>query len=170
LKPSLTYDLDDLNRFAKAVSKDYRVKIGILGSKDMRKEDGQSNASIGLVHEFGSFSRNIPPRSFLRMPLRIKSTKIIESLAKTTLKLLGVGNYKQVFKNLGIKCEEIIEEAFDTSGWGAWAPNTHKTVMSKTPSKLKQKLRRLGQKITGKPLIDTGALRRSITSKVEEVH
>lgn len=170
MKPGMSYNFDDLNRFAKAVSKKYRVKIGILGNKDGRKEEGTSNATIGLVHEFGSFSKNIPRRSFLRMPLMVKSNKIIQGIASSTLKLLSIGNYKQIFKNLGIKCEEMIEEAFETAGWGAWPPNTDKTVIAKTPMSLRRKLEKQGKKLTGSPLIDTGQLRRSITSKVEEIH
>jgi phage gpG-like protein len=170
LKASISYNLDGLDKFALAVSKKYRVKLGILGNKDSRKEEGNSNATIGAVHEFGSFTKKIPRRSFLRLPLSLKSNRIIMALAKTTLKLLAIGNYKQIFVNLGIECEKIIQEAFETSGWGNWPPDKYKTIMAKTPMRLIKKLTKLGKKITGRPLIDTGQLRRSITSKVEAIH
>lgn len=148
-----------LNKFAESISKKHIVKVGILGNKDNRKEAGLSNATVGLAHEFGTFTgkkEKIPKRSFLRMPLTTKSQSILKYLDNNkTLKLVGEGNFRQVFKNLGIACEKVIQEAFETSGWGSWAPNTRMTVALKKSKK---------------PLIDTAQLRRSITSKVEDVH
>ena len=169
MKPSVRYDFSMLDKFAKAVSKDYRVKVGILGKKDFRREEGMSNATIGLVHEFGSYKQKIPMRSFLRMPLAVKANQILQSMGRSTLKLLAKGDYRQIFVNLGLKCEEVIQEAFATSGWGSWVPNKMKTIIAKTPKRLRIKLARRGEVLVGKPLINTGQLRRSITSKVEEV-
>ena len=169
MKPKIKYDFSKLDKFAKAVSKNYRVKVGILGKKDSRIERGTSNATIGLVHEFGSFKQKIPMRSFLRMPLATKANQILLSIAKSTLKLLYKGNYRQIFVILGLKCEEVIQEAFSTSGWGSWVPNKIKTIIAKTPKKVRMKLAKTGEALIGRPLINTGQLRRSITSKVEKV-
>ena len=169
MKPRISYDLAPLNKFAKAISKKYRTKVGILGRKSMRKDEGPNNATILLQHEYGVFSKNIPMRSFLRMPLATRANQILRDLSKGTLKLLAKGNYYQVFVNLGIKCEDAIQKAFESSGWGAWAPNKRSTVLRKTPMSLRKKLAREGKPIIGKPLIDTAQLRRSISSKAEAV-
>ncbi len=169
MKPKVTYDFSKLDKFAKSVSKDYRVKVGILGKHDARRAVGASNATIGLVHEFGSFKQKIPMRSFLRMHLAFKANKILLAMVKPTLKLLAKGDYKQIFVILGLKCEEIIQEAFVTSGWGSWVPNKMKTIIAKTPKKLRAKFARMGKALIGKPLIDTSQLRKSITSRVEEI-
>lgn len=150
-KPRVRYDLSKLQSFAKSLSKNYSVKVGILGEKTNRQEGDKTNAEIGVSHEYGSFSNKIPQRSFLRMPLFEKSEQIVEKVSKGSLALILQGNYKQVFTNLGIAAEEMIQRAFATRGFGKWKPNAPLTV------KLKG---------SDSPLIDVGELRDSITSKV----
>lgn len=129
------------------------VKVGILGSTDTRKEDGSvTNAEIGIIQEYGSVSRKIPPRSFLRMPILAKKNQLInQATTGDTRKKLLSGDIKGALTNIGYIAEEIIDDAFKSSGFGAWPANSPITTAKKGSSK---------------PLIDTGQLRRAITSKV----
>ena len=136
-------DMTKFNDFIKQINDEKFVKVGILGNKNNRSKG--TNASIGAIMEFGSISKKISVRSFLRMPLHQKSKEILEMVKKTSKGLIEKGNHTQIFVNLGLACESIIQQAFTTSGFGKWAPLKYRD---------------------GKPLIDTGQLRRSITSKV----
>jgi phage gpG-like protein len=151
---SLHYDFNALNKFTRTLAdKGWRVKVGIMGGNTKRR-DGLSNADIGAVHEYGSVSRNIPARSFLRMPLFVKSANIINQVGKRALKWLIEGNKKQVLVDIGIACEGAIQDAFNSGGFGAWK--------SLKPSSVRGKIQHNPQ-----PLVNTNQLRRSITSKVE---
>jgi phage gpG-like protein len=145
-------DLRGLNNFVKGISEKSFVKVGIFGKKAKRKQGVLTNAEIGAIHEFGSFSRGIPDRSFLRLPLFQKSEQILSESSKGSLKMLVDGNLVGLLKRFGIVCENAIQEAFASAGFGAWAPNAPSTIRRKGSSA---------------PLIDVGELRRSIASKVE---
>lgn len=133
------------------------VKVGILGDNIARQEGELNNAEIGFVNEFGKMTGypKIPARSFIRMPLKTRlNDKIREkkSLSGVELeKAMAEGKTEDFSKKVGIVAEEVIQEAFSTNGFGEWAPNAPMTVELKKSSS---------------PLIDTGQLRRSISSKV----
>ena len=146
----------------RAISHGHVVQVGIMGKKVAREDpggDGKTNADIGAIHEgalmeMGSVSQRIPVRSFLRMPIRVKYDQIIKQASKGMADLLAEPfGYLKVLKNLGIACEVAIQEAFATRGFGHWKPNAPSTVK---------------RKHSDAPLIDTGQLRRSITSRVIE--
>ncbi len=168
----LEYDFTGLNNFVKAIttSESLVVKVGIFGNKNAREktaadQTGRStirktvkgtkttltNAELGLVHELGSVERNIPRRSFLRMPLALKTKEILTEAMVGAVALMVQGNVKAVLKRLGISCEKWIGVAFATRGFGSWAPDRAETA------------RRKG---SNQPLIDTAQLRRSIASQV----
>jgi len=154
MKPEIKYDLKKLDNFVRGLSQNYYLKVGIMGSKASRRGDG-TNPTIGSKHEFGSFTDRIPRRSFLRMPLFMKTEQILRDASKHSLQALAAGNFKQVFVNLGIACETVIGMAFDTRGFGTWKALSARTIelkIGKNPA----------------PLINTSQLRRSITSKVED--
>lgn len=147
VKSEIKTDLKDINKALNALKANCFVKIGILGDKDKR-EKAVSNSEIGIVHEFGSFTKNIPARSFLRMPLIEKKKELLNALMKYKKlfeKEIAKGNIFILFERLGLAAENIIQLAFETSGFGKWR-------------KLKNR--------KGTPLVDTGQLRRAITSKV----
>ena len=171
--PNLKYDFTDLNRFVRLMDSagKYVVKVGIFGNKTTRgatspnkaKNGGlrkvfkvpqvKTNAEIGFLHEFGSESGTIPMRSFLRMPLAIKSKEILADAFKGAAELLAKGQIKQILARLGVACEKQIQLAFASSGFGQWKPDAPLTVAIKGSST---------------PLIDTAQLRRSIASQVSE--
>ena len=155
----IRYNMDGLNSFIKALDESgkYKIKVGVLGSKVNRKQGDttQTNAEIGFKHEFGSYQENVPQRSFLRMPLNDKVAEILEMVKLGGLLLhLVAGDIKQVFKLIGVACENIIGNAFETSGFGNWKSLTAYTIARKIQH-------------NPDPLINTRQLQRSITSKVE---
>jgi len=129
----------------------YVTRIGILGDSDARP-DGESNATIGLIQEFGSISGNIPPRSFLRMPIMNNKGKIFAMLTQATSKsLIEQGKIEEIYKRIGAIAQGIVIKAFGTRGYGKWAPNAPFTIAKKGSSA---------------PLIDTAELSKSITYEV----
>jgi phage gpG-like protein len=131
------------------------IRIGILGSKNYRsKSIGQSNASIGALHEFGS--EKMPMRSFLRVPLSENLNKRIESsgaLDKDVLAdVVKQGTIVPWLKKIAVLAEGIVAEAFETGGFSKWPP-------WKTPGYKNE---------GGRILVDTGQLRDSITSDIKE--
>lgn len=151
--------------------KQHYVKVGVLGGNS---PSGESYASIAMLHEYGSDSprtfnykgrkikiNGVPTRSFLRMPIRTHIKKLKGDTVKqggTVEKALILdfthGYTGVALKLLGANAEGIIQEAFDTQGFGKWERNISKQYIE--------------LKGSDTPLIDTGKLRASITSQVEK--
>lgn len=138
------------------------VKVGILGSSTSRKikankREVSANATIGFKHEVGSYSDKIPRRSFLEMPIRTKFEEYMEKSEKLSRdefkKAVKEGKLFRFMKLMGILGERCVLDAFSTRGFGKWKPNAPYTI---------------AQKGSDSPLIDTGELRKSITSSVED--
>lgn len=138
------------------------IQIGILGQKNARNTGGSTgnntgepmdNADIGALHEFGSKKANIPARSFLRMPTETKLPKEIKRLGPGTIakNILARGAH-ETLREIGQIAEGEIDKAFATSGYGEWPANSPRTIARK--------------KGGTSPLIDTGKLRRAISSRV----
>lgn len=146
-------NLDGLEEIKRKVGNTYRTRVGILGSNANRAADsGINNATLGVIQMFGSVSRNIPPRDFLTMPIEHNKRDLIRGLGSGAMRdAFNRGDYKRMFELLGVKAEEFVQMAFETGGFGRWAPNAPSTIARKGSSA---------------PLIDTGQLRRAITSDV----
>ena len=152
-------EIPKLNKFLADFIKigEYAVDVGIMGDKNKRptekgKEAGLTNADIGAIHEFGSRSRGIRMRSFLIMPLFVKADRIIkETVMDNVAAKVEVNNPMAYLRTFGHACERAIYDAFDSRGFGTWAPNAPSTIARKKSSM---------------PLIDLGFLRKSITSAV----
>lgn len=168
---TIKYDIQGLERLNKALKQPWVTRVGILGSSEhARKQEKErkvsvttksgkhkagedkspiTNAAIGALHEYGSLSRNIPRRSWLADPIDEKMPENKLYLEKAYLMSLkqvisgSVSGMDVFFKKLGITAEKVIQEAFDTRGFGKWLP-------------LKWR--------KGSPLIDTGQLRKAVTS------
>lgn len=148
------FNLKGLDEFRKAMGGTYRTRVGVLGDKAARNDsDGKlNNAEIGAIQMFGSFANNIPPRDFLLMPIQSKQRELIKAMGSSVVKAaMDQQDYKRVFELLGIKAEELVQMAFETGGFGQWAPNKPATVAAKG---------------SAAPLIDTSQLRRAIASDV----
>lgn len=168
----ITLDIEKLLKMREELSKKYIARVGVLGQKNNRvpmevgesheqyklrvknlqkdkqgqaENEGLTNADIGMVHEFGSLSKNIRRRSFLEMPLVLKMPEYAKTFGNQLMKAIDEGNLRPVFINLGIKGKQVVQLAFASKGFGQWWQNPK----------------------TGRgSLIDTAQLRRSITSDV----
>lgn len=143
-------DLAQLDNLVSELKTDYHVDIGILG--DPPSGDSElALAEIGAVHEFGAPERNIPERSFIRMPLESRQSQISKKVSGHVQAKLAAGDVKGIFTMIGIEGENVIQEAFETGGFGQWPDLAEATIERKGSSAI---------------LIDEGFLRRGITSKV----
>lgn len=160
----IKFDIGSLIRFTNLLSKGLpSVKVGITGNKaavvhpEKGEKKGKTNAEIGLIQEFGKMTgkQRIPARSFIVMPLKTRLNPYLKRKLKMTQKAfekaVKSGRAEELAAKVGLIAETVIQDAFETSGWGKWAPNAPYTVK---------------QKGSDKPLIDTGELRRSISSEV----
>jgi phage gpG-like protein len=161
-------NLKKMDAFVKGLDKPYEVQVGIFGDKNPRgaglqkskgklrakyasSNDSLTNADLGAIHEFGSFSRHIPSRSFLRMPINVKTPEIIKEASQGAAKMISEGKLMMVMQRLGIAAENAIQMAFASRGFGTWKADSAATQRRKGSSS---------------PLIDTAQLRRSIASRV----
>jgi hypothetical protein len=160
----------------KMVDGGYSIQVGIFGNKDARpkdKEQGVTNAEVGIIHEMGSFTKNIPRRSFLWDTFANHGAKLLPVLKKPCEDLFKKGKVEEYLKIVGIAATNLVIEAFETSGFGAWPQTKYANIM--------HKLRRLHKNIFkrkqltaevmfegathSKPLINTGQLWQSISSR-----
>lgn len=148
----IKFNLEGLEAVKNAIGGKMHVKVGVLQSDNAREEGEYGNADIGLVHELGSESANIPPRSFLRMPLETKRALIVKAAsgAKATA-AIEAKDYKRLFGLIGAAAQGIIWDAFKTGGFGSWPDISDATKQAKGSSKI---------------LVDTSQLERSITYEV----
>lgn len=150
---NIKMNFDGLEKLKKAFSRKYEVRVGIFGSEAKRDDGGFiNNPELGVVQEFGSKSKNIPARSFLRMPLELKMKDLVKWLQRQNWEEAIIeDDIESILEKLGLKAENVIDDAFDTKGFGQWASNKPATIKRKG---------------SDAPLIDLGELRRSITSRV----
>ena len=163
---TVSLNLSKLESIQRQLGRRIVAEVGIMGDKNARQEtttnkkgkhvtgklpSSKTNAEIGLVHEKGSFSSNIPRRSFLEMPLKQKLPQVMRTVGNKLLEGISATNILVAYQKLGIIAEGIVLGAFNSSGYGQWEPNRPSTIARKGSSR---------------PLIDTAQLRKSISSRV----
>lgn len=155
-----TLEIRGLDKLIKALkTTPPTVKIGVLGNNSRHPTHGEksapTNSLLAAVHEFGAPARNIPQRSFLRIPLSENLNKEIESsglLDKDTLNaVIQNGSIVPWMKQVAVCAEAVVDDAFENQGPG-WAP-------WKSPYYHNE---------GGLILTDSGQLRQSITTEVSE--
>ena len=150
--------LDKTNRYFDELqaAKTMSVVVGLPSEKVGGKVygDGNSIIKIGAIHEFGAVDGSIPRRSFLRVPFKTKR-KVIDDQIASQFKQLSQGKKTaaQALGLIGLEAESIAKGAFTSKGYGEWADINAKTK---------------ARKGSAQPLIDTGTLRRSVTSVVRK--
>jgi hypothetical protein len=130
--------------------------IGVMGDKDHRKEGGLTNAVLGQIHEFGE--GNMPARSWLRVPITDHMQKALEKsgffdgdVARKMMEtVMKDKSLVPIIEKIGIVGEAIIQEGFDSGGFGKWPAS------DMTKKKVHQ------------TLVETSQLRNSIGSEVKE--
>lgn len=144
-------DLRGVTSLIKALthSNNRGVKVGVLSERTARTDLGggkvaDTNAGIGLVHEFGSFSRHIPERSFIKMPLTAKAKDLMRLIQKLMEDKFKGGKDKKgpvkeveeemiddILKKIGVAAEGIIMDAFKSGGFGRWPALKPRTIKAK---------------------------------------
>lgn len=132
--------------------KDSVVKAGVLAKDGSQQHsEGVTVFQIGMIHEFGVPEKNIPRRSFIRVPIE-NNIKEITKLIEHNHKLVSENamSAKVALDRIGIKAQNTIKESFRNNDW---KPLKRATVKRKGSSR---------------PLIDTGQLIGSISYIVEK--
>lgn len=148
---TVKYNNSGLKNIINGMKKNYAARVGILGDKNNREDGVLTNAEIGAVHEFGSISRKIPRRSFIRLPLEVKLPDWIKKHGDDYFVFAEKDALDVFYTGLGLDAEGMIAEAFETGGFGTWEPDSPRTIQRKGSDKI---------------LIDTSELRNSISSEV----
>lgn len=129
------------------------VQVGIMGDGEPRAED-LSNAEVGAVHEFGSSDGRIPARSWLSRSVNEKQADYVNALSKLVTQAIEKGiSPERALVQLGLKAEADIKN-FLRAG-KATPPLANSTIAHKGSTT---------------PLIDSGQLVNSITSRVVDTN
>jgi len=135
--------LEDLKKSLKNA----RVKVGVIKKKVYA--DGLSVAEVAVLHEFGSTSKGVPERSFIRETMAQQEKALMAYAKKEANKVLdGTQSTKTAIEKLGIFAQAEILKKFTNNDW---QENSKLTIKNKK---------------SAMPLIDTGQLRQSITWEV----
>ena len=127
----------------------HSVDVGVF--KDAKTPEGKQVAEYGAKNEFGTVTEPIiPQRSFIKMPIEAKGEKIEAYTIKHMKEHLENSDVQAIFDDIGIGAESVIQEAFDTRGFGTWAPDADSTIRAKGTDSI---------------LIWSGLLRQAITSR-----
>ncbi len=144
-------NLKGFDRLIKNIKTNLVARVGIFANKNAR-EGENTNADIGARHEFGVISEGIPRRSFLEDPLKEKRKEFLKDVDKIVKANIDKENgARESLELIGISAEAIVQEAFETGGFGTWPELRDKTTTAKGSDTI---------------LIDSSQLRRAITSKV----
>lgn len=150
MKKKPTKALRLLEKISKEMRKPGQVRVGIPAGSNAYP-DGTSVIMVGAVQEFGSPSRGIPERSYLRSTINEKRRTYKALLAKLGAKI-GTGEITsaKAMNILGATVQADVQEKIRKL---RAPPNAPLTVLEKGSSN---------------PLIDTGHLRQVITWILED--
>jgi hypothetical protein len=133
------------------------VLVGIPQAKTIRPKDKINNSSLLYIHTHGSPMRNIPARPVIEPAIEADGNKqAIAAELKQAVKAQFDGEpqqAKQFMRRAGTAGSNAAKAWF-TDARNNWAPNSPETIRRKGSSR---------------PLIDTSALRRSITFVVRDI-
>lgn len=132
----LTKKIEDIKKaFNPEDGGKYIVRVGILGNQSERMDSTLTNAQVGLIHEVGVPTSNIPKRSFLEMPIRERLAQIIQNVAviddKSVNEIVQDKTNKNICEKIGALAVGAVLEAFDTGGFGKWKALQDATVTAK---------------------------------------
>lgn len=135
------------------------VLVGIPAESEKNKRDDApiTNAHIGFIMEFGAPSVNIPARPFLIPGVNSVMPEIEKRLARGAKRVLSDPTFstERLFESVGLLAQQGVQKYMTDAHFVPLAPSTIAA---------RQRRGHMGEK----PLIDTGALRQSITFVVHE--
>lgn len=132
------------------------VLVGIPQATTSRRGGQINNASLMFIHTHGSPVRNIPARAVIEPAIASEPTRtIIATELKLAASQLFEGQPDRALASMRRAGQAGVNgsKAWFTDPRNHWAPNKPATIKRKR---------------SDRPLIDTGALRRSITFVVRE--
>lgn len=146
-----------------------RVLVGVPAGK--AEADGTSMALVAAANEFGVPSRGIPERSFLRAGIREGLPKL-SSVNRSNLKKVVNGEMTEdsALGQLGLAGATAVKKKIVAGPFQANAPSTIAQKNKGTQArgeKLREADGRYAKAGVTRPLIDTDALRQSITFQVD---
>lgn len=166
---TIAVSLDKLNTLREELKSRPSIQIGVFANKTTRKDD-MTNATLASIHENGDSRHGLPARSMLKVPIKDHAKQIMASIAGMSHQLIMTRGMEKMWRVLGIAAEKIVLQAFQTEGFGKWAPLQYATVLAKLKGSLTKRRKILGQIYTGEKksgiLIATGQLRRAFSSRV----
>lgn len=113
-------DIKDLLKLLNGLNQEKKIDIGVFDNSiaeiahDM--EFGKPNSYVPQIHK----TVNIPPRSFLQVPIQEELTNNAPKLDEEKLARFGM-NY--VAKRIKDEALNIVEATFHNEGYGQWADN-----------------------------------------------
>lgn len=134
------------------------VFVGIPHDSTRKSDEPYSNAQIGMVQEFGSAIKNIPPRPFLIPALKESQKEVIAILKEGAQQALHGEDIEISFNKAGLLAQNKVKAKIVNGGFESLKQSTI----------LARARRRANGKAGTKPLIDTGQLLASITFVVRE--
>ena len=138
-----------LNKVKKKITKveQQSVKIGVPAGAAPYK-DGTSTAVIAAVHEFGSITKNIPARPFLRPGFQNSMPKI-----NKLVKIYGdTLDSQTLYEQIGITVESEVVKMWENNNWSPLKNKKNQKAVAKGERQI---------------LLDTGHLLNSITYQVK---
>lgn len=150
----------NLNILIEELSKNLVSKVGWF--PNLKYEDGTFVAAVAEQNEFGVSSKSIPPRPFMRPTIsqksgtwREKAIKMAERAAKNK------ATANDFFDVIGQQAAGNVRETIKSIQTPALRPSTIRARQAKKPDK-----QTLG--LLTKPLVDTGTMLNTVTSRVEK--
>lgn len=165
VKSALKFDKKQLDNIKEFIDANHSVKIGVLATTKERTDTEFGAIALAAVHEFGSASRGIPERSFLRKTMANRKEDFkaaCEAARDLNLEKIAAGKGDVFLNEVGMKWVGYVQETFVAQGPG-WQPLSKRRIAQRSRTG-----RAKGNTAKEKFLIlwDTGQLLRSINYEV----
>lgn len=124
-------NIDKMRELKESLKTRPHIQVGVFQASTARKEGGLTNAALAAIHEYGAPEHGLPARSTLRTPIKDHSKEIMDSIKGKADMILKATSAKSMWSLVGEAAEKVIEHAFQTGGFGKWAPDSYKTLLAK---------------------------------------
>lgn len=165
----VTISLDKLKSLYESLKTKPSIEVGVFSAKDGR-DDSMTNATLAFIHEMGSPEHGLPPRSMLKVPLKDHINEIMAVAKGHGEEIVLQSGALRLWKLLGVAAEKVVIQAFQTGGFGKWAPLKYGTLLAKFSGSLKKRKGIIAKIYAGVAgagiLIRTRQLSRSFSSRV----
>lgn len=167
---SVRMDLTKMEKLVEQLKTKAVIQVGVFADKTARKSGKMTNAALAQIHELGSPEHNLPPRSMLRTPIHDHAQQIMKPFIGHAEAFLAKGTLLNLYKTIGIACENVVSGAFTSGGYGKWPSLTYRTLMGKLKGSAATRLNKYWNIRAGNVgegiLIRSGELKRSFSSRV----